>query len=103
MTHPNRARDAGSWVEAAGYCTDERHKVGYRSRRDARKMVRKNSNLRGLNAYLCEVCKFWHLGHLPRQVKAGELDRAELKRIALRKAKRFAERQERDDPLGWRP
>lgn len=57
-------------------------KRGYYGRADARAAAKATPN-RGklrLTAYLCEECGFWHIGHIPTQVKNGDLDRRDLER-----------------------
>lgn len=54
-------------------------KVGFLSRKEARRFA-KQRNLTELQAYQCnhDDCRYWHLGHLPPLVVAGDLDRHDL-------------------------
>lgn len=52
-------------------------KVRYLTRDAAKKVARRFRHRKGrLNAYQCG--NFWHLGHLPKDVTAGRMSRADL-------------------------
>lgn len=59
-------------------CTCEVHgKLSFVSRKRARLHARRVHPGRGLSAYQCDaVAGHWHLGHLPRVVVKGRIDRA---------------------------
>ncbi len=61
----------GSWIRCA--TTGKR---GYTSRRDARK-ARGGTPSEGspLTIYRCESCARYHLGHMPRAVRRGEIEK----------------------------
>ena len=58
-----------------------RGKIRYQTRADAKKARRRiySARLPGrdgpLSAYLCDVCDYFHLGHLPQVVRRGEVSR----------------------------
>jgi len=52
-------------------------KRGYFTRADARAAKRTHAN-KGLSVYECPACHDWHLGHLPRKVRRGEITRADI-------------------------
>lgn len=61
-------------------------KVKYDTKADARR-VRKRMFGRGhvdgkLNAYRCQFCGWWHLGHMPQAVRNGQLNKASWKRTS---------------------
>lgn len=61
-----------------GRCADC-GKFTYASRRDAeRGAIRARGPAHGLDAYRCPVGVGWHLGHLPRAVKRGEIGRDQI-------------------------
>lgn len=49
-------------------------KQAYTSRKQARRARQWCGDL--LRPYRCEHCPWWHLGHIPRDVANGALDRA---------------------------
>lgn len=53
-------------------------KVGYLCRRDAKHIARQLGH-RGLSTYRCPDSGYWHLGHLPKRVIAGEMSRDEIR------------------------
>lgn len=57
-------------------------KRGYYTRSDA-KTVRNRHGSTGMNAYRCVVCEMWHVGHLPIDVRRGEITRDEIKPPAV--------------------
>lgn len=74
MTGRNSARYAGH-AGGSVACPDC-GKVRYPSRTAARQAARHAAHLRGLNAYRCG--EFWHLGHLPDDVRHGKRTRGDL-------------------------
>jgi hypothetical protein len=46
-------------------------KVAFTTRRLARKNARRTHASQHLRPYLCDDCRCWHLGHLPRIVIQG--------------------------------
>lgn len=53
--HEHRAHDA---------------KMKFSCRKDAKRHARR-SHLKGIHAYPCPTCSYWHLGHLPHDVRYG--------------------------------
>lgn len=45
-------------------------KLKFSCRKDAKRYARR-SHLRGIHAYVCPSCPYWHLGHLPHDVRYG--------------------------------
>lgn len=50
--------------------------------RKARRHMMARGKVKGkLSAYICEFCGFYHLGHMPKAVRTGELDKGEWRRV----------------------
>lgn len=64
-------------------------KVRYWSRNDAKK-ARVQMRDRGLNAYDCPLCDFWHLGRLPARVKHGKEGRRTAANNTLEQVQRIS-------------
>lgn len=72
-----------SWLPLSGVGCD---KSWYTSRKQARRVGRRlvHGHDGRMRAYQCDYCGYWHVGHLPELVVAGQLTYAEYKRLARR-------------------
>ncbi|MEV6633901.1 hypothetical protein AB0M54_24430 [Actinoplanes sp. NPDC051470] len=52
-------------------------KVSFVSRKDARRGARRAVDGERPRAYRCPTSPYWHLGHLPEDVRRGVIDREE--------------------------
>lgn len=74
-------RDWEQTVTASGRCPCG--KVRLLTKRDAKKVLRRMNGRKGrMHAYECRG--FWHVGHVPNDLKKGDASRADLE------ARRFA-------------
>lgn len=71
MTSPT----SGSYTPgpATGGCRTGKLQFATRKQAKARARTMRGS---GLNAYRCEHCDWFHLGHKPQRVRNGEIDKA---------------------------
>lgn len=59
--------------EQVTYARNECSKIAYQSREMARAGARRHSQGEQLRPYRCETCALWHVGHLPRAVRRGDV------------------------------
>jgi hypothetical protein len=68
----DRERHERGWAVRSGTCPSG--KIVYYSRKQAREHSRRISNQTGkMRPYQCPECDNWHIGHLPRAVRQGEV------------------------------
>lgn len=74
-------RERGGKASKATSVCPETGKSTFITRKDARH-ARRTMGKPGaeLNAYRCDACGYWHLGHLPDVVQNGDVARGELAR-----------------------
>lgn len=71
MTSPN----SGTFTPSAARGDCSTGKVQFANRKQA-KRGRRFRNLEGVSVYRCTECDWFHLGHLPKRVKNGEVDKS---------------------------
>lgn len=57
-------------------------KKTWTSRADAKKIARRANPGERMNAFRCDHCSGWHLGHLPRGIAQGAYGRDDLRKRA---------------------
>jgi hypothetical protein len=68
---------SSQWTAQNGCPTGKRAYVNRRAAKQAASRNRRMGNDR-LSVYKCKQCFGWHLGHLPREVKRGIMDRHDI-------------------------
>lgn len=53
-------------------------KIPYERRRGAVRARRRQPGKKGLRPYRCPTCGYWHLGHLPAAIIAGDVGRGDV-------------------------
>lgn len=71
--HRKSRPDVAQYVEVA--CPTG--KRSFLNRRTAKKWMRQHE-MHECRPYRCDECELWHVGHLPKPVIAGEMERAEV-------------------------
>ena len=65
-------------VDEERSCTGKRRYSDRKRAKSARGRTRQHDSSKGrLNVYRCDFCGFFHLGHLPPEVRNGEVDKRE--------------------------
>lgn len=72
-------RDSNGAPVPEGSLCDSTGKKMWSSRQQAKLVARRVNPGQHMSAYRCEGCDWFHIGHMPQIVKAGDLDRGELR------------------------